>query len=301
MKRRTSVVLFIIILLIIAAGTPPNRVSIEPAFAQRTQTAHLICCNLLISVPGKWIGADRKCTEYLDSATPEVRADACRQLRQGNAFRGNATCVLSMSPYCPMNELEPDSKCEPPSSSKSAYDPFGCKKMGPVKFTISPASRGKVSYSVSACGQTFYREANADRMFTTALANSFPKQMCCDNFGGGSSRGGACNPLLDADCDGTTNAKDSDPLDMPRSEDFYRKPKESTADPFPSDLDLSEITPQDVACEGCKWELVKGEKKCKPGSGGLSEFWYEATWRCPKTNAEVFRVSRIRALRRACG
>ncbi len=73
----------------------------------RVQTAHLICCNLLISVPGNWIGASRDCENYVNRASPEVRADICKQL--GSA---GLVCAATAA-YCnPKEEKPPADKCD---------------------------------------------------------------------------------------------------------------------------------------------------------------------------------------------
>lgn len=72
---------------------------------QRPQTAHLICCNLLVSVPGNWIGASRDCDNYMRNAPADVRADVCRQMRQSGLVCADTAAYCSTS-------NQPPAKCD---------------------------------------------------------------------------------------------------------------------------------------------------------------------------------------------
>ncbi len=67
--------------LYLAAGAWPIAFGPPPCRAQG-----IICCNLLLSFEGSWIGASRKCEEHLAQAPRDKRMKTCQQLREQGAL-----------------------------------------------------------------------------------------------------------------------------------------------------------------------------------------------------------------------
>jgi hypothetical protein len=136
-----------------------------------------------------------------------------------------------------------------------------------------------------------YRAAMRDQL----LASSSSK-VCCDKFAQAVRSGKPCDPRKDVDCDGRPNNTDLDDIKMPDI-DAFKRANNAAIDPFPYLFDTSnpDFLPNRTARNSrgvgdcpCKWELVKGELRCSPD--GKQDHHYKATWRCPKTGAEVITI-----------
>jgi hypothetical protein len=157
------------------------------------------------------------------------------------------------------------------------------------------------------CGYNVFRYSDAslkDPLIAEAyrlairdqLQASSASKVCCDKFRQAARTGKPCDPRVDVDCDGTPNTKDNDDLKMPDIDTFAR-PGNAPIDEFPSGFDTSnpDFLPDRTARNSkgvgdcpCKWELTEGELTCSPD--GKQRHHYKATWRCPKTGAEVVTV-----------
>jgi hypothetical protein len=89
---------------LLATGSNSSSGQEQRAPTGRT-TAHLNCCGFLVSVPGTWFGADRRCAEYLQNAPEELQTKVCKGLKDKYAF-GKAPCREEMASICP------EAKCE---------------------------------------------------------------------------------------------------------------------------------------------------------------------------------------------
>jgi len=255
--------------------------------------AHVICCNLIVSVPGDWAGAGRDCKEQLDKSPPEVHRSVCQTLREYNSM------CPEVSSYCkPEEKKSPDVKCEPardnynPGGESDEFNPFDCKNLQNVQIAILSDQ-----VTASACGRVLLRQYADSREelnnIARRLRNNAPSKICCDRLSADELAGDE----YPAGNSGFPNGEAG--TDTYQDTDFYRAPDESTMEPFPPGMRIPDILP-DTACADCKWELLKGDAKCRPQGRRAGLFWYEATWRCPKTGVEVFRASKQRVLQQRC-
>lgn len=109
-------------------------------------------------------------------------------------------------------------------------------------------------------------------------------QVCCARFNDAVRTGRPCDPRKDVDCDGQPNKSDISTLSrLPKIDGRFSLAPGVNPNSFPTEITSDEIMPQD-RCEDCKWEFIKGEIKCNPGSKSQT---YEVTWRCPTTSKHV--------------
>lgn len=231
----------------------------------------------------------------------EDRKAICQNLRSAGRTDSSCPSFKTLVAACeqdgygtPKDQPPPTSKCDPPAegSEDGPWNRADCKDFQDISFRLT--GRALVA---SACGLVLARNERADSLMMEAMRAAWPTKICCDKLRG--PRNTPCDYSVDLDCDGTPNLRDDTPDNYGGEETFYTIPRGTTYDPLPKGLRLSQLLP-DIACDGCKWELVKGEKKCTARSGGTGIFWYEATWRCPKTGMEVWRPSKRRLLRQRC-
>lgn len=234
----------------------------------------------------EWSKEDRKaiCKNLASSGRTAASCPAFKTLMAACEQDGNVP---------PGAQPTPTPKCDPPAqgSEDGPWNRADCKSFQDVLFR-----RTGGSIVVSACGQIIGK-SQGDALILEAMQAAWPKKICCDKLSG--PRDTACDYSVDLDCDGTPNGRDDVPDNYSGEETFYNIPAGTKYDPLPKGLRLSDLLP-DIACDGCKWELVKGDKKCTAKSSGTGLFWYEATWKCPKTGMEVWRPSKRRLLRQRC-
>jgi len=191
----------------------------------------------------------------------------------------------------------PNVKCDQPAPWSDTSS--NCNDPKSPQLTISGATA-----TLSMCGFPVfsYRNSNFnDRLFADAYRSAMTDHLrasgyatvCCDKLNAAVRSGNPCDPRTDVDCDGRPNR--SDIADEFPAFDNFTRTANTRIDPFPSFVDASDpdFLPGRTAraAKGvgdcpCKWVLVGGEKKCSPD--GKQDHYYKATWRCPKTGAEVF-------------
>ena len=196
------------------------------------------------------------------------------------------------------SEEKPESECQPPAPWFD--DASGCKESKSPELIIA---RGTARLYM--CGYLVfqYKDSNLDDpVFANAYRAAMKDQLlatssstiCCDKFREAVRTRKPCDPRVDLDCDGTPNRTDVHDTTMPDIDSFVR-PANAAIDPFPYQFDTSnpDFLPNRTARNSkgvgdcpCKWELIRGELKCSPD--GKLNHYYKATWRCPKTGAEVF-------------
>jgi hypothetical protein len=190
-------------------------------------------------------------------------------------------------------------KCEPPKDEfqpdggSDEFNPFDCKNLQNLEIKILSDQ-----VTASACGRVLLRRHSESRAAlektAQALREKAPVKICCDRLSpdemaGQDEIGGSFLGFPDGEF--VTDAYS----DL----DLYTNADKATVDGFPQGLRIPHVLP-DVSCPGCKWELLKGELKCNSHGRNSGLFWYEATWRCPKTGVEVFKPSRQRVLQQPC-
>jgi hypothetical protein len=200
----------------------------------------------------------------------------------------------------PDGKGSPERKCEPRTSWFD--DTSDCKEVKSPQLVIRQGTA-----TLYMCGYSVfqYRDSNLnDQLFADAyraamrdqLLASSSSKVCCDKFRQAVRTRKPCDPRVDVDCDGTPNRTDIHDRTMPDIDTFIR-PDNASIDPFPYRFDTSnpDFLPDRTARNSkgvgdcpCKWELVKGELKCSPD--GKQKHYYKATWKCPKTGAEVSTV-----------
>jgi hypothetical protein len=194
----------------------------------------------------------------------------------------------------------PEQECQPATSWFGGAG--GCKDMQSPQLVIRQGTA-----TLSMCGYAVFSYKNADfndQLFADAyraamrdqLRSSAASQVCCDKFREAVRTRKPCDPRVDVDCDGTPNRTDRDDEKFPDIDGFSRA-QNAAIDTFPYPFDTSnpDFLPNQAARDSkgvgdcpCKWELVKGELNCSPD--GKQKHHYKATWRCPKTGAEVVTV-----------
>lgn len=234
--------------------------------------------------------------DHFKQLPEESQNTICQNLKSAGRTGSSCPSFKSLMAACGGRENppgDPKQECDPPAagSEDGPWNRADCKNFQDVLFR-----RTGRSIVVSACGQVLGK-SQGDALVMEAMRAAWPKKICCDKLSG--PRNTPCDYSTDLDCDGTPNGRDDIPDNYGGEESFYTIPPGTTYDPLPKGLRLSQLLP-DIACNGCKWELVKGEKKCTARSSGTGIFWYEATWRCPKTGMEVWRPSKQRLLQQKC-
>lgn len=200
----------------------------------------------------------------------------------------------------PQGTRPPDAKCPPPTPWFDRSS--GCKEVKSPQLVISGGTA-----TLYICGYPVFSHTDTnlrDQLFANAYraamrdqirASGFNK-VCCDTFRNAARTGKPCDPRADLDCDGQPNKSDADEFGVPDIDTFTR-PDGAAIDKFPEYFDKGnpDFLPNRTARNSkgvgdcpCKWELVRGELKCSPD--GKQRHYYKATWRCPKTRAEVFTV-----------
>ena len=282
----------LLLFLIVIVTTFLVRVTSRGQSQERPQKTQLICCNLLLTVPGTWIGASRDCENYMNNANGDVRADVCRQL-------GAAGLVCAdTAKYCSNGKPPGEKNCEKPnpwfSNSSNCMD---------VQNPVVAINAGAVTLSI--CGSPVFRWATTDKdpllleSYKYALRDWVKSRVgtkiCCDKFREAARSGVPCYPAADVDCDGKPNQTDlynevgteGVTTVLPDINNLFSKAEGASVDPFPLGLDPDDpnfLPPQDKC--GCKWELVKGSLHCSPD--GKQRHFYEARWKCPSTGNERY-------------
>ena len=183
-----------------------------------------------------------------------------------------------------------DLKCERDTPWFDGRAPKKCKDR--QAFQTSHDAEGWVFLKV--CGQSVFAYKPKDKdvivPYKQALLDHVRGMVgptvCCDSFNA-RGPGSSCNPSLDLDCDGTSNATDrtGDGGAFPDISTFGVAPGVpiTDTDPLPPWFQPSDkdFMPDPYLCEQCKWELVKGRRTCSPD--GKKNHVYQATWRCPYT------------------
>ena len=287
--RRIGPKRLVLSILLVVASYASFGPSSRPSSGQQQQRAHLICCNMLVSVPGTWIGADRNCADYLQQAPENVRADVCKQLKDSSAFR-DGSCMATMAPFCP-SAKPPDTKCEPPAPPW--FGPSSdCKDVQEAQITTT-----RTAVTVYLCGYKIFSYSGnnvpSDQLYTdayrAALRDYFRAnvgKVCCNRFRQAARTGQPCNARVDIDCDGKPNESDMSENGMPNFEGRgVRIPDGVNFDDFPPGMTDDEIAPPAGECKDCKWVLMSGELKCSPD--GRQRHVYQARWYCPSTKVEV--------------
>src|SRR5688572_18901963 len=117
--RPKTITLTIVCAVAMAGLLGPGR---QPSAGQEQRnptgrtTAHLLCCGRLVSVPGTWFGADRRCTEYLQNAPENVRTDACKYMKDSYFF-SEVSCIRKMESICP--------EARPPKCKERDFSQYG--------------------------------------------------------------------------------------------------------------------------------------------------------------------------------
>jgi hypothetical protein len=200
----------------------------------------------------------------------------------------------------PVNKPAEKEKCEPDTSWLG--DSSDCKDVQSPQLVINRgiATLWMCGYAVFSYRHSDLNDGNFATFYRSVmryqLASSGSSKVCCDKFRQAVRTGKPCDPRVDVDCDGTPNKSDHDEFKMPDFDGFVRADNASI-DPFPESFDTGnpDFLPdrtarnsKDVGDCPCKWELVKGELNCSPD--GKQKHHYKATWRCPKTGAEVVTI-----------
>ena len=191
--------------------------------------------------------------------------------------------------------------CEP---STDWFDSSSCKTSQGPQLVID----GQTA-TLYMCGNAVFTYTNPDlrdKLFADAyraamrdhLKAAGASKICCDKVNRGGTNRSGCDPKVDIDCDGKPNNEDLSTDGQFPDIDTFVKPDEASVDQFPIDdftgFDASspDFLPNRTARNSrgvgacpCKWELVKGELNCS--SDRRTRHHYKATWRCPKTGAEV--------------
>lgn len=188
-------------------------------------------------------------------------------------------------------------ECEPPTPWFDGAS--GCTEFRSPQLVINGGAA-----TLYMCGYPvfYYKDSNlSDPLFANAykaalrdqLLSTSSSKVCCDRFRQAVRTKKPCDPRRDVDCDGRPNKTDLDSIKMPGINPFTRSDN-AAIDPFPYlfDTSNSDFLPTRTARNSkgvgdcpCKWELIRGELKCSPD--GKQDHYYKATWRCPKTGAEV--------------
>jgi hypothetical protein len=166
--------------------------------------------------------------------------------------------------------------------------------------------RGPAANENDLVGVETYRTLMRDHLKDAGI----PK-VCCEKFREAVRTGHPCDPSKDLDCDGIPNNRDLAGEVLPDIDTFTGWDNTNAPiDLFPTrsgfDLGDPDFSPNKAARNSrgvgdcpCKWELIKGELKCSPPGRKLA--YYQATWRCPKTGAEVKTTKYISATEYRCG
>lgn len=288
-KPLALAILFVgVVLALLAARSQPSSGQEQRSPTGRT-TADLICCGFLVSVPGTWMGHDRRCAEYLQNAPKELQTKVCKHLTDRYAF-GELKCREEMASICP--ELK-DAKCEPPRPLTNDPPWFNedlpCQNRQQATFSWGQNLRNRklISVSISICGQVI-RYVTTRGVF--GEPGRFSDDVCCDSWQNAVSTGSPCDAQRDIDCDGKLNENDLNPLRAPA--------KERSSDDFVINSprgnlffwrEIYDDMPDQVWCKDCKWELVGVQYTCEEKverTGRRSEridavYKYKATWKCP--------------------
>ncbi len=244
-----------------------------------------------------------------------VAADACpREQMPYLPDKGRAFCekikkswgVTSSKDLCPVyaaacapfDNPPPEKKCDRPNSPWLGSSPTDCKD-----FQSWHIAQTRGAVTVSMCGQIIFNnpKVGTDPLFSSAyiaalrdrLRETIGEKVCCDKFREAMRTGMPCDPRKDVDCDGKPNSEDDDrryqdaDSYFPNIDISFKTPRGAAIDPFPPGLNLGEIYPNVESCEGCQWELLKGELKCNVLTPDGKRHVYQAKWRCPSTGVEV--------------
>jgi hypothetical protein len=265
-------------------------------------TAHLLCCGRLVSVPGTWFGADRRCAEYLQNAPKGLQTKVCKDLTDSYAF-GDLSCREEMASICP--ELK-DAKCEPPRPRQNDPPWFNedlpCQNRQQATYSFGQNRRNPNlrSVSISICGQVirYVTTERAGRALPPLGSNK--EDVCCDSWQNAVNTGSPCDALRDIDCDGKLNENDSSPLRAPA--------REESSDDFVINSprgnlffwrEIYDGMPDQVWCKDCKWELVGVQYTCENKVRGTgrsetidAEYKYKATWKCPANGSTTVKNGR---------
>ena len=223
----------------------------------------------------------------------------CKNLKSAGRTDTSCPAFKTLMAACDQDEKEspkdqppPEAKRDPPAGGSPWNPSDDCKDRQHVRFR----RLGK-NYVFIACGQVIGKiipyETESLIEFARAM---WPDTICCDRF---KEPGNApCDYSIDVDCDGNLNGGDDFP-DNYVEEFLYTIPPGAPPDPLPQGLRRQQILPGS-ACDGGKWELMKGNNRCKSKGKSTSLFWYEATWKCPKTGMEVSKASSPTLLQQKC-
>ncbi|MGQ0542695.1 MAG: hypothetical protein ACT4O9_12710 [Blastocatellia bacterium] len=237
------------------------------------------------------------CSRDMSNLPADQIESVCEKIKGTKNFKSFKDSCPVFEKYCGPDKNQPPEdkkpKCDPPAEAIEVgpWNRADCKDFQDVVFRLT----GGV-LAVTACEQVLYKSP-VDALYAEAMKAAWPNKICCDKLKG--PRDSPCDYSVDLDCDGTPNQRDDLPDNYDGEESFYAIPPGTTFDPLPKGLRLSHLLP-DIACIGCKWELVKGDVKCTAKSSRTGLFWYEATWKCPKTGMEVWRTSKQRLLKQKC-
>jgi hypothetical protein len=245
------------------------------------------------------------CGQHVSSLPPERRQQVCAKLKAANATCPLAKKILESCGADGGGDKGDD--CPKPAPWFDASSSSGCKDVQDTEITIDQRTQ---TGTVSMCGVAVLRVvsenfgAKADPLFRDVYTKvfkeqTFPKKICCDKFREAARTGVPCNPTVDLDCDGIPNQEDLVKQSEFPAIDLYTLAENSDVDLFPQGFDVFDpnFQPNGAARNAkgvgdcpCKWELIKGDLKCNGAvnNAGERQHVYTATWRCPKTKAEVF-------------
>jgi hypothetical protein len=211
----------------------------------------------------------------------------CEKIKAQKGFKSfQATCPV-FATFCSEEKKSPD--CENPTPWFGP-PPAGCKD---VQSPAVAMTKGAVTLSV--CGFPVFSRPAPDDLERTAVLEVMKSELkeragskvCCDKFREAARTGKPCNPEVDIDCDGRSNADDIDSTGLPVINKIFTTAQGAAVDPFPLGLDPddTEFFPPQDKCD-CKWQLVKGTLNCSPD--GKQPHFYQARWKCASTGNEIF-------------
>ena len=232
-------------------------------------------------------------SKKLKDLPAENRKGYCEYLRAHNP---NSSCPVfkTLMTACDMDDKEspdaqppPETQPSPPAGGSPGDD---CKDRQHVRFR----RLGK-NYVYIACGKVIGRfSENADPSYVKFIESIMPSKdtVCCGTLEGESfecQRDGIDCDNYYPEFDPSVSLQDLLGLHL----------GDEAPDPLPQGLRRQEILPGST-CDGGKWELMKGNNRCRSKSKSTSLFWYEATWKCPKTGMTVSKASSTNLLRQRC-
>jgi len=221
----------------------------------------------------------------------------CKNLKSTDKTGRSCPVFKTLMAACGGDEKEspkdqpPETQPSPPAGGSPGDPPDDCKDRQHVRFT----RLGK-NYVYIACGKVIGRfHETADPSWVRFIESLFPSKdtVCCGTLEGESFE---CQ-RFGIDCDNYYPEVDPN-VSLKELLDSLPSGAEAP-DPLPQGLRRQEILPGS-ACDGGKWELLKGNNRCKAKDKSTSLVWYEATWKCPKTGVKVSKASSPTLLQQKC-